>query len=87
MDGCMETPTNHRGIIALWPTIKELHADLDGREDSPAYTTVLSWNASNNIPIDHYPAVVMAATKRGYGIVTQQFLTDTRKRRKPRVSK
>jgi hypothetical protein len=47
-------------IFELWPTVKELAADL-----GKPYTTVHSWHLRGSIPAEYDADLIAAAKKRG----------------------
>jgi hypothetical protein len=50
---------NHREIIELWPSARELASDL-GKN----YETVRKWRFRNNIPADYWMPIIDAGKKR-----------------------
>jgi hypothetical protein len=61
--------TSFSAIIALWPSVDLLAADLG---EKPA--TVRKWKQRNKIPPEHWVGVVRSAQVRGYEGVTADVL-------------
>jgi hypothetical protein len=60
---------NVTDLFALWPS----DADL-GRDIGVPYPTVSAWKQRGSIPTSHWPAIIRAASKRGYREVTADLL-------------
>jgi hypothetical protein len=56
-------PTDFAGLMAHWPTLAELAADIG----SPI-GTVLAWSSRGSIPRARWPDILIAAKGRGYKI-------------------
>jgi hypothetical protein len=63
-------------VLALWPTLSELAADLD-----LPYGVVKQWRRRNSIPSDKWQALVLAAQRRGHRRITAELLTSIAARR------
>ena len=64
-------------IFDLWPTVKELAADL-----GKPYTTVHSWHLRGNIPAEYDADLIAAANKRGKRLTFEDMATARSERRK-----
>lgn len=71
-------PKSFVEVIALWPKPRVLAAEI-----SKPSGTVRQWKGRNSIDPVHFPEVVAAAAKWGYGAVTIQLLQDLYRQRHP----
>ena len=65
----MPQPRTFRDIIGLWPSAAQMARDLATLE-----RTVRKWRDRGSIPPEHYPAIIKAAQRRGFGAVTLELL-------------
>lgn len=63
-------------IIGLWPTAEALGSDI-----GETGLVVRAWKRRNNIPSEHWAAIIRAAGHRGFVAVTADLLTDLAARR------
>lgn len=75
----MKKITSYRDIIGMWPSIGEFAADIGVK-----YVTAQLMKHRNSIGADHWSAVVEAARKRGYDVVTLELLAGLRSGHVPR---
>lgn len=66
----MTTPTCHREVIDLWPSMSEF-ADAVGE----AYGTVKAMRRRNSIPVNYWPRLIADAERRNFQGVTYEALT------------
>jgi hypothetical protein len=61
--------TDFAAVVALWPSLSELAADL-----GIAYGVAKQWRRRNSIPADKWLALVAAAERRGFDGITLDLL-------------
>lgn len=65
----MSNASSITGIIALWPSLSEFAADID-----VDVNTAKQMRRRGSIAVRHWPALVVAARKRGYTFITTDVL-------------
>ena len=65
----MSRTPSYSDIIARWSTMRDLAADC-----GVSYSAVASWKARNDIPTQHWAAVVASAKKREVPGITMTLL-------------
>lgn len=62
-------PKTFCDVIDLWPSIKDLAADVD-----EPYARVLKWRIRNNVPGGAWRKLLAAAKRRGYRVTAEHLV-------------